>query len=256
MNLRPVPAMLVLAVLASLPLRAGTAEEWIARARAYLGEDAALDAVTTIHYKGTLEVTTKVPAPDDKSKTVEQQLRLPVEIIFQKPLQQRMTVTRAEAVDVTVLDDYEGWAKRTDARNPADWRLRLLDAEQIKQFRANTWENLNFFRGLEKKGGKVELGGEAVVDGVASVQLSFAHAGNIVFSRFFDKATGRLIKTVTEHGGEIREVGEIIVNGVRFPKRVINKAATGQVTTIEFDTIVLNEHFPAADFAVPPMPAN
>ena len=41
------------------------------------------------------------------------------------------------------------------------------------------------------------------------------------------------------------------VNGLRFPRKGTDKTVTGQVTTIVFDTIVLNERVPAAEFAVP-----
>lgn len=256
MNVRAVPALAALALLAAGLLRAETADQWVAKARAYLGDEKALNAVTAIHYTGTIEVLAKVPAPEDKTKTVDQLLRLPIDIVFQKPFQQRMTVSRADAVDTTALDDYEGWTKRTNPQNPADWRFRLLDAQQVKQLRANTWENLNFFGAIEKKGGRVELGGDASADGVPAVKLAFVHADNIVFERYFDKATGRLIKTVTERGGEIREVGEIIVNGVRFPKKVVNKSPAGETTTIEFERVVLNEPVPAAEFAVPSLPSN
>jgi hypothetical protein len=85
--------------------------------------------------------------------------------------------------------------------------------------------------------------------------MSFTHSGGVVFVRYFEKATGRLVKTETENGTEIREEGEMIVNGVRFPKRVINKAPNGNVTAISFDKVVLNEVFPSETFAVPSLQA-
>ena len=97
----------------------------------------------------------------------------------------------------------------------------------------------------------MKSGGDVTVDGVACAKLSFIHSERIVFHRYFDKATGRLVKTETSNGSEIREEGEMTVSGIRFPKKIINKAATGQVTTITFDTVVLNEGIPSAQFAVP-----
>jgi hypothetical protein len=97
---------------------------------------------------------------------------------------------------------------------------------------------------------------EASVDGRACVKLSFVHANDIVFVRYFDKATGRLVKTETETGAEIREEGEMIVNGVRFPKKVINKATNGSTTTIMFERIELNVAIPAGEFSVPTFKAN
>lgn len=258
MNSRLFVLLAALVSLATSPLQAETVDQVIARARAYLGAESALNAVSTIRFTGIMETTAIVPAPDDKTKQVEQRVKLPAEVIFQKNYQQRITVTGSEVVQtiITALDGYDAWMKRINPKNPTQWQLTLLDAGQVKKLRANTWENLSFFAGLDKKGGSVQLGGEVTVDGVACVKLSFTHTDNIVFQRYFDKATGRLIKTETEDGGEIREEGEMIVNGVRFPKKVINKAGNGAVTTIVFDKVELNQRLPASEFAVPTLKSN
>lgn len=243
MKLR-IPALFVaLVVLAAVPLRAADpVGQVIAKARAYLGSEKALNAVSTVHFTGLLEVDSNT--------------RLPVEILFQKPFQQRITVTGPKVIEVTALDGYDAWQKRTNPANPTQWQVTLLDAGQVKRLRANTWENLNFFAGIEKKGGNVLPGGEATVDGLPCVKLSFVHANDIVFVRYYEKATGRLVKTETETGAEIREEGEMIVNGVRFPKKVINKAPNGPTTTIVFERIELNVAVPAGEFAVPTFKAN
>jgi len=48
----------------------------------------------------------------------------------------------------------------------------------------------------------------------------------------------------------------MIVDGVRFPKKVINKAANGTMTSITFDRVELNQRLPASEFAVPDLKAN
>jgi hypothetical protein len=225
------------------PLQAADATgALLAKARAILGSESALNAVATIHFTGTLETDANT--------------RLPVDIIFQKPFRQRITLTGPKVIEVTALDDYDAWQKRTNPANLTQWQVTLLDAGQVKRLRANTWENLNFFTGIEKKGGKVQSGGDVTLDGVACAKVMFVHADNIVFIRYFDKATGRLVKTETENGGEIREEGEMSVGGVKFPKKVINKASNGTVSTITFDKIELNVPTPAAEFAVPTLRPN
>jgi len=245
-----------LVLTASSPLRAETVEQVIARARAYLGTDGALNAVSTIRYTGTLETTTKVASPEDKTKLVDKPITVPAEIIFQKDFQQRITITSPTVIETTALDGYDAWQKRTNPKNPSQWTVTLLDGGQVKKLRANTWENLSFFASLDKKSGSVRLGGEVVVDGVPCVKVSFFHSADIVFVRYFDKATGRLIKTETENGTEIREEGEMIVNGVRFPRKVINKSANGAVTAITFERVELNQRVPAGAFAVPSLTVN
>ena len=231
-----------LIALAAPPLQAQSVAQVIAKARAYLGTEAALNAVKTIRFTGVIQVDATT--------------RVPVEIVFQKDYQQRITVNGPKVIESTALDGYDAWQKRANPLNLAQWQVTLLDAVQVKRLRANTWENLNFFAGLERKGGAVQLQGEVDVDGISCVTLAFIHDPDIVFQRFFDKATGRLIKTVTENGAEIREEGEVQINGIRFPQKVINKAANGQVTTISFDQISLNELIPASEFAVPALPVN
>jgi hypothetical protein len=238
------------------PLGAETVDQVIAKARAYLGSDKALNAISTIHFRGVLETTALVPAPGDKTKQVEQQVRLPADIVFQKEYQQRITISDPRVIETTALDGYDAWQKRSNPANAAQWQVTLLDAAQVKKLRANTWENLYFFAGIERKGGSVRVDGDVTADGVACIKLSFIHDPDNVFQRFFDKTTGRLVKTVTENGTEIREEGEMVVNGVRFPKKVINKASNGRVTTIAFDRVDLNERVPDSEFGVPALKSN
>lgn len=239
-------ARLVLAVaallVAGLPATAQTAEQWIARARARLGSESALQGVTSIHFVGTIEV-------DGANQRA-------MDIIFQKPMQQRFTFTSPELIEVLALDDYDAWQKRINPKNPTQWQLTLLDATQIKRLRAQAWDNLNFLRGIEKLRGSVRLGGEATVDDLACVKLVFTYSDTIVLTRYYDKATARLVKTETETGVEIREEGEMFVNGIRFARKVSNREKSGRTVTLNFEKIVLNETFPASQFAVPPLQPN
>lgn len=221
---------------------AETAEQWIARARARFGPESALQGVTSIRYTGTLDT-------DGANQRG-------LDIIFQKPLQQRITLTNAELIEVSALDDYDGWQKRSNPKNPAQWQLTLVDAAQIRRLRAQTWDNLNFFSGLEKLRGSVRLEGNVTVDDVPCVKLVFTYREDMVLSRYFERATARLVKTETETGTEIREEGEIFVNGIRFPHKVSNRDRDGRTTTMVFDQIILNEPHAASEFAVPALREN
>ena len=189
--------------------------------------------------------------PVDASK----QTRASVEIVFQKPAQQRITITYEKALEQTALDDYEAWQRQQAPNDASQWRQSLLSIEQVKRLRANTYENLAFFRGLELQGGRIEDLGPVTLDGVACQKIVFIHAPTIIFTRYFDVATGRLQLTETEAGGSIREQGEITVNAVRFPEKIItltpNAQGKSQTVTITFDKITVNETFPATFFAVP-----
>mgnify|MGYP000440986290 FL=1 len=56
-------------------------------------------------------------------------------------------------------------------------------------------------------------------------------------------------------GGTLREQGEILAAGLRFPKSILttNKLPNGQVqaVTINIEKVTVNEVFPAAFFGVP-----
>ena len=219
----------------------------ITKARAYVGTEATLEAVKSIHYQGTLVLT--------DSTTPGSSRRAAVDIVFQKPDQQRISSTSDKLIEVTALDGYDGWQRQQDPADPTKWQQTLLGPDQIKRLRANTWENLYFFRGLEARGGRVEEKGSASFDGVDCAKVTFTHSPGIIFTRYFDKATGRLVFTETENGSTIREQGEIKVSGVHFPQTIITttKTPTGatQTITITFDKIAVNETFPAKLFTPP-----
>ena len=158
----------VLLLTGGLSATAQTAEQWIARARARLGSEAALQGVTSVRYLGSLETDGASPRRLD--------------IVFQKPLQQLITLTGAELIEVVGLDDYDGWQKRTNAKNSAQWQITLIDAGQTKRLRAQIWDNLNFFSGIEKMRGSVRLAGDAMIDGVACVKLIFAYREDMILT--------------------------------------------------------------------------
>jgi hypothetical protein len=232
--------------------RAQTADQVITKARAYLGGEAALNAVRSVHFVGTME-TQEFTADGPKPA------RYAIEIIFQKPYQQRITKTSATVVETTGLDDLEAWQRIQDVTNQNRWRLTLLAPDLVKKLRANTWENLNFFKGIEQRGGRVQVIGPATVEGVATTKVAYIHEPGIVFNRYFDQATGKLVLTETDQGGRIKEEGETVVNGLRFPRKVstITKITDPKnqvidsTVVITFDTITLNETFPDSYFAVP-----
>jgi hypothetical protein len=167
MKTRMLVLLSALVALSPSLLRADDVARVIAQARSYLGSEAALSAVKSIHFAGVIQVDATT--------------RVPVEIVFQKDYQQRITVTGPKVIETTALDGYDAWQKRTNPLNLAQWQVTLLDAVQVKRLRANTWENLNFFAGLERKGGTVQLQSEVNVDGVACVTLAFIHGPDIVF---------------------------------------------------------------------------
>ncbi len=232
---------------ASLSLAHASEPAIIAKARAHIASEAVLNGLKTVHFIGTLSA----PDPSDSAKMVTMQM----DIVFQRPMQQRVTTVSAKGTDHTALDGYDAWQRFEDKTDAAKSRQVILPVDQVKRLRANTWENVAFFRGIESVGGRLEDQGPAKIDGIACQKIAFIHAPNIVFVRYFDLATGRLVQTETESGGRIREEGEVIVSGFRFPRVLTteSKDAKGvwQKVTITFDKVTVNETFGANHFAVP-----
>jgi hypothetical protein len=64
--------------------------------------------------------------------------------------------------------------------------------------------------------------------------VDFIHGPDNVFERYFDRDTGRLVKH-PQRPETIRESGEIMVNGVRFPKTIVSviKKASGKDLSLD-----------------------
>ena len=243
---------LCLALASSLSGRADEVAAVIAKARAYVGKEETLAALRSIHYVGTVRVIAEKPEEKPAPRRIE--------IIFQKPYQQRIVVTGEKVSETTALDDYEAWQRVADPADPSRWRFTLLRAEEIKRRRANVWENLAFYRGIESRGGQVDDLGVVEVDGQQCHKLVFTHDADIVFNRYFSVATGRLVLTEAGAGltEKIREEGELLAGGLRFSRRLRAVSAVEgreHVVVIDFDSITVNESFPASLFAVPSLPA-
>ncbi len=239
---QPAPEAEKLSAASATTPAANSADAIIAKARAYLGGDKLLDAVQSIHIAGKVTY-------DDGSTGV-------IELIFQKPCQQRVMITTDKTIEVSALDDYEGWTRIQDPKDPARWRLTLLNKDQIMMLRANTTEQLNFFRNLPRHESTIEDLGEATVDGKVCRKVSFKRDDGSIFVRYFDATTGALVLIETpQQGGRVREEGELLAGGIRFAQRhtQTSKLANGKLQTIkiDYDKVTVNETFPESLFAVP-----
>ena len=218
----------------------------IGLARAYLGPDSTLDGISSIHFVGTLDRTD----PDHPELGT---IHASLDLLLCKPFKQRQVVRTAKVTDVTVLDGYDAWERLVDNADPSKFRMKWLLVNDIKSLRANTWENLHFFRDLDG-GETAEDQGPSTVDGIACERVDFIHGPGIVFERFFDRDTGKLVLSVRS-GESIRESGEIVVDGVKFPKTITSTAKTASgkeiVTKVTFDSVVLNEAVKGDAFAAP-----
>lgn len=226
----------------------------IAKARAYIGPESVLEGVTSVHFVGKL--TSPDPAaPGDTSRIVSAK----VDIVFQKPWQQWLTIDNGQIVRTFGLDDFDVWQKIADAKNPGRFRVSVLPLDMIRRIRADVWQNLYYFRGVEDVGGTVQDQGPVTIDGIACEKLLFTHPIGITYIRCFEQSTGRLVFTETDGGMKVRQEGEILAGGLRFPQRLVQKrtgAGGKEETSIyTFEKITVNEKFPDSLFQMPnPVP--
>ena len=181
MNLRHLSVFAAACLLMALPIRADeVANQWVAKARAYLGSNAALDAVHSLRFQGSFAGTEQVPDPSDSKKVIEQPVKVSIDIIFQQPMQQRQVIRSDRVERVTALDGYDAWEQVVDLSGKNKTRMTLLDAMSIKRLRATTVENLSFYSDRLASMRQVRFLGEETVDGVICGKLSFTHASGIV----------------------------------------------------------------------------
>jgi hypothetical protein len=221
----------------------------IAKARAWCGPDAALDALQSVHFTGT--VTTEDSSQPGKQRSAA------IDAVFEKPDRHRFVVTSGQAIETTVLDGFGGWVRVQDPTDAAKARVTLLGTEQVKRLRASVWETLYYFRGIKGILGSVEDRGATSVDGVACQKVAFVHSPTIAFIRYFDLASGRLVLSETESGMTMREEGELTAGGIRFPAKLITTKKIGdrtQTVTITYDKVMVNDPLPAAAYALPLRP--
>ncbi len=242
--------VLLAGTMAGAPLVAAELSEVLATARAYLGSEAALSDLRSVRFTGTLETMEATPEGPRPVKAG-------LEIYFEKPFRQRIELTMGDRVEVTALDEYEGWQRVHAIDESQGWRLTLLGKEQIRRLRANTWENLSFYHGLDRAGGEVKDLGTVELEGQRVRKVAFIHGPAIVFFRYFDESTGRLVLTETEKQGIIREEGEVLAGGIRFPAKIIttNKLPDGTTreVVVSFERIEVNQDLPDELFTVPPV---
>lgn len=235
--MRSIFAFLSLVLVAPMLQANSSTDEVIAQARNFLGGESALEGITSIYYEAEFATT------EGDTGTLK--------IIFQKPMQQRVEIVRGERGEVTALNGYDGWRKEYDVNDERRWVITMLDAAKIRELRANTWENLNFFRGIESRRGWIENGGAVETDSHQTIKLVFNHPHGIKFTRYFEAGTGRLLMTRTHEGAEIREAGEIRINGVLFPETITMSKDGEVLNEIKFREIKLNEKFDDSLFDVP-----
>lgn len=216
-------------------------------ARARLGTEESLQKVQTLRYQGVFE--------NYAEKTQG------TFIIYLKAKYKQRTEFRVDGIlRTTATDGLEGWSRVTkladasvplEAEKKLDERVIPLSAQELKRLQYNAYDNLNFFSDLTAIRGEVVLVGTAVQDGFPCYRVKFQFDDEIAVERFFDKEDGNLVATKTLNNVIIRETGNQMIAGIRFPRRVDAYQDGFLLNRMTYTEIAVNEDIPDFIFSFP-----
>ena len=224
-----------------LPVTAGDpiAEAILAKARKRLGNEAKLNEVQSLRFRGTI---TTVKGDSNA-----------IEIVFKKPYKQRQVFIGDRVVREIGLNDYEAWTKVYDKRTPSRYKLIPHSTDGLKRIRASTFENLYFFFPYSNRWRKVEYLDQDVYGDLKVHRIKVSY-GKIYYLRHIEDRTGRIVLTEVETGERIVEGGEMIADGIRFPRTLTTFRNGNEVHRIAFDEIQVNPVVDDSLFTLPPLP--
>lgn len=209
-------------------------------ARSYLGDSDKLDAIDCIRYKGSLLYST-----GDLGT---------IEMVYQKPMRQKMTAIVNTRKEVSVLDGSEGWTTFERVGDSLPLGMEIFDPIRILIMQSAVREAFGFYKNPSVRNGAIFYDGKESVKGRECVILTYEHGDGIAYRRFIDAETGQLRKMLDSKGVEYYEEGEIVVDGIRFPKKMVSTFSTalgGQTMEFAYTSIKLNEKLPDSEFVMP-----
>ncbi len=209
-------------------------------ARSQLGDVERLDSIKSITFEGSLLYSS------GDSGTID--------MIYQKPMHQKLVAVINDNKEVSALDDTEGWISYYKVGIDQSLGMEIFDATRVLMMQAAVREALGFYKRPTHRGGRVTYDGRETVKDVDCVVLIYHHGEGLGYVRYFDAATGKLIKTVDAKGVEYFEEGEIMVEGVRFPKKLVTTFSTAlgpQTMEFTYSKITLDKKYNRSVFKIP-----
>jgi len=209
-------------------------------ARSYVGPDEKLDAIESVHYKGSL-----LYSSGDLGT---------IEMVYQKPMRHRMVAVIGGRKEISVLDGSEGWTTFERVVDSVPLSMEIFDPIRILIMQASVREAFSFFRKPNIRNGEITYEGKETVKGRECVVLTYYHGDGIAYQRYIDAETGQVHKTLDSKGVEYLEEGELMVDGLRFPKKMVSTFSTAigsQSMEFAYSSIALNKKLPESDFVMP-----
>ncbi|MFP4261645.1 MAG: hypothetical protein ACLFS1_11265 [Opitutales bacterium] len=223
------------------PLRAEDAITPVAiidRARATVGTEDRLEGLVTLELVGEL-------APADPSVPEATLL-----ILARKPCSQRLEIRVGDMVETTILDGKKGCIVRSNLSAESS-RMRLLTEKELERVRYTTKQFFNFYRPDFKNGEKVHYAGTQSHRGERVHKLRYAYPNGYETIRYFSTVEDHLVAMVTENGVESINVGEQMVDGIKYPERIEYYESGQKLHSVILREIKVNKPLPGGIFKIP-----
>lgn len=217
-------------------------EETVAKARAFLGGNKKLNAVSTIHLQGVIVYG------NGQSGTFES--------VYKRPDYHQFISVIGTQKETSTLNKTEAWQKIENVATPGSWTLNFYGIDDLRHMQATVSEALSFLKTPPVRKGRIEYLGTEEVDGRLAQVLVYHHGNGIWFRRYIDNETGRVLRMINDKGVTFTEYGEKIVDGVWFPEKMVVSFRTQfgeQSMEISYSSITLNEKVDSNRFKVPAM---
>ena len=234
------PCICLIALAAPLFAASPKVNSIVKRARATVGTEAALGGLVTLRMSGWIEpAESKVPGAT-------------ILIISRKPCSQRLEVKVDDLVETTILDGEAGCIIRsnlsdTDQRS----QMRTMTEKELQRVVFNTRQLFSFFGADFKSGERIKYKGIEQRRGVRCHKLLYSYPDGLSTTRYFAVNDDTLVSTVTDQGVESVEVGERIVDGIKFPRRVEYYQDNKMLHTMVISEVKVNKPLKRGIFTIP-----
>lgn len=212
----------------------------VERARATVGTEAALNSLVTLQMSGWIE-----PAESTMPSAT-------ILIISRKPCSQRLAVTVDDIVETTILEGDSGCIIRSNLSDE-DKRsqIRKMTDEELKRVAFSTRQFFSFYSADFKSGENIKYKGIEQRRGTRCHKLLYSYPDGISTTRYFAINDDTLVSTITDKGVESVEVGEQIIDGIKFPKRVEYYQGQKMLHTVVLRDIKVNKPLKRGIFTIP-----
>ncbi len=212
----------------------------VKRARATVGTEAALNGLVTLQMNGWIEpAESKMPSAT-------------ILIVSRKPCSQRLAVTVDDLVETTILAGDSGCIIRSNLSDEHQRsQIRTMTYEELKRTTFSTRQLFSFYSADFKSGERISYEGIDQRRGLRCHKLLYSYPDGISTTRYFAVNDDMLVSTVTDKGVESVEIGEQIVAGIKFPKRVEYYQDHKMLHTVVLRDIQVNKPLKRGIFTIP-----